>query len=45
MVNLAKVYIVTPVSDADALAATDDTPGVKEFTAACFAQYHGLFAQ
>ena len=45
VVNLAKVYIVTPVSDADALAATDDTPGVKEFTAACFAQYHGLFAQ
>ena len=43
--NLAKVYIVTPVAEAEALAATEDTPAVKQFTAACFAQYHGLFAR
>ena len=41
--NLAKVYIVTQVSEADALAVAEDAPAVKQFTAACFAQYHGLF--
>jgi len=41
--NLAKVYIVTPAAEADAAGAAEDPPAVRQFVAACFAQYHALF--
>lgn len=40
--ELFKLYIVTPVADADAPA--EDPPAVRPFVAAAFAQYAGLFA-
>ena len=42
--ELAKLYIVTPVGDADRDAAKDDPPAVRHFVAATFAQYAEQFA-
>jgi hypothetical protein len=40
--ELAKLYIVTAAPDAD--GPTEDSPAVRQFVAATFAQYAGLFA-
>jgi hypothetical protein len=39
--ELFKLYIVTPVTDPEASA--EDPPAVRQFVAAAFAQYAGLF--
>ncbi|OWK43570.1 hypothetical protein [Fimbriiglobus ruber] len=42
--ELYKLYIVTPVPDGDSDGAAEDPPVVRQFVAATFAQYAGLFA-
>lgn len=39
--ELFKLYIVTPVTDPD--GSTEDSPAARQFVAAAFAQYAGLF--
>ncbi len=42
--ELYKLYVVTPVVDGDDGRPAEDPPAVKQFVAAAFAQYSGLFA-
>src|SRR5581483_8127045 len=42
--ELYKLYVVTPVVDGDDGRPAEDPPAVKQFVAAAFAQYAGLFA-
>jgi hypothetical protein len=42
--ELYKLYVVTPVADGEQDASAGDPPAVRQFVAATFAQYSGLFA-
>jgi hypothetical protein len=42
--ELYKLYVVTPVTDVDPGRPAEDSPAVRQFVAAAFAQYAGLFA-
>ena len=42
--ELYKLYVVTPVVESDAGRPAEDSPEVRRFVAATFAQYSGLFA-
>jgi hypothetical protein len=42
--ELYKLYVVTPVPDGDTGRKGEDPPAVRQFVAAAFAQYGGLFA-
>jgi hypothetical protein len=41
--NLAKIYIVTNIAEAESTKSLDDSQSVRQFTSSTFAQYQSLF--